>query len=240
MYKYRDVDKYFKNEYFVHASFDAGVEDTEDFVKKGRIIGFVNLFMFKKLSENEYIIFSVKDFSVFKVTFEPKKMKLLMKDGVSVSLSIMATANIFELDVPEGKNVVPYIPEKDMFESFLNVIKSLCGIERRMYVPSINEARKIHTIRSKAKIKICSKESNNYLAWTNRDEVTLRMAEKAVYITINGDEHFILPGINISISDRSKWLADTYRHIEDTMEDTYYNDSVELSIDGLIDQDYSI
>jgi hypothetical protein len=240
MYKFRDVDKYYKNEYFVHNSFDESVKNTEDFVKDGRILGYVNRFMFKKISEKEYIIFSVKDFSVFKVTFEPQKMKLLMKDGTSLSLSIVATANVFELDVPEGKNLVPYIPEKDMFESFLSVIKSLCSIERRMYVPSISEARKIHTIRSKAKIKICSKESNTYIAWTNKDEVTLRMAEEAVYVTINGVEHFIAPGIYVNAENKAKWALETYNRIEDTMDDAYYNDSVELSIDGLIDTSYNI
>lgn len=240
MYKFRDVDKYFKNEYFVHTVFKTFVDHTNEFMNTGNKYGHVNKFMAKELNENEYIIFSIKDFSVFKVKFEPQKMKLLMKDGVLLTFNIKATLDIFDLEVPEATNMVPYIPEREMLDTFLGVIKKCCNIERKSYIPSINEARKIHTIRSKAKIKIYSKESNTYIAWTNKDEVSLRLSDDVVYVTINGVEHFIAPGIYVNIDNRAKWALETYNRIEDTIDDAYYNDSVELNIDGLIDTSYNI
>lgn len=238
MYAFRDADKYFKNEYFVHAVFKTLVDHTNEFVNTGNKYGHVNKFMAKELNENEYIIFSIKDFSVFKVKFEPQRMMLLMKDGILLTFSIKATPDIFELAVThEAKNLTPRIPEREMLDTFIRIIKKCCNIERKLYIPSINEARKIHTIRSKAKIKIYSKESNTCIAWTNKDKVSLRLSDDVVYVTINGVEHYIAPGIYVN-TDKAKWALETYNRIEDTIGDAYYNDSVELNIDGLIDTSY--
>ena len=141
--KVRDCDKYFKNEEFVHNAIDIGNDLTNDLINRSQVINPVNKYLFKKVSDNEYIVFALKEFSAFRVKFGEKCFHITMKDGITVTFDIVETAEFFELHTPEEKNAIPVIPEKEMLNDFTKVIKGLCRIDLGTYVPSIQEARMI-------------------------------------------------------------------------------------------------
>lgn len=141
--KVRDCDKYFKNELFIHNVFEMSNALTNDLINRSQVINPVNKYLFREITKDEYIVFALKEFSAFRVKFREKCFDITMKDGVTVTFDILETAEFFDLHPEEEKNVVTFIPEKEMLTEFLKCIKGLCRMELKTYMPTIQECRQI-------------------------------------------------------------------------------------------------
>ena len=114
--------------------FDMMNSMTNDFINRAYVVPPVNSYMVRKTG-NEYIVFVLKDFSAFKITFGDRCFNVIMKDA-AVQINIVESADMFE-------RITTNISEKAMLDDFLKTVKGLCIIERRCYIPTVQEKTRI-------------------------------------------------------------------------------------------------
>ena len=120
-----------------HNVFEMMTAITNDFINRAYVVPPVNSYMVKKVNDNEYIVF------VFKVKFGETCFTIIMKDGISVQMDIIETDELFSLHQPEEPNATVFIPEKEMLEGFIKAVRSLCRIEKRSYIPTVQESKRV-------------------------------------------------------------------------------------------------
>jgi len=116
---------------------------TNDFINRAYVVPPVNSYMVRKVNDNEFIVFVLKEFDVFKVKFGETFFTIIMKDGVSVQMDITETDEMFSLHQSEEPNTTVFVPEKEMLEAFIKVVRSLCRIEKRSYIPTVQESKRV-------------------------------------------------------------------------------------------------
>jgi len=116
---------------------------TNDFINRAYVVPPVNTYMVRKVNDNEYIVFVLKEFDVFKVKFGETFFTIIMKDGVSVQMDIVETDELLSLHQSDEPNTTVFVPEKEMLEDFLKVVRSLCRIEKRSYIPTVQESKRV-------------------------------------------------------------------------------------------------
>lgn len=126
-----------------HNVFEMMTAITNDFITRAYVVPPVNSYMVKKVNDNEYIVFVLKEFDVFKVKFDETYFTIIMKDGISVQMDILETDELFSLHQPDEPNSITFVPEKDMLEGFIKAVRSLCRIEKRSYIPTVKESKRI-------------------------------------------------------------------------------------------------
>ena len=114
--------------------FDMMNSMTNDFINRRYVVPPVNQYMVRKTG-NEYIVFALKEFSAFKITFGDRCFNVIMKDAV-VQINIVESVDMFE-------RITANISEKAMLDEFLKTVKGLCVIERRCYIPAVQEKTRI-------------------------------------------------------------------------------------------------
>lgn len=122
-----------------HNVFEMMTAITNDFINRAYVVAPVNSYMVKKVNDNEYIVFVLKEFGVFKVKFSETYFIIIMKD-VSVQMDIIETDEMFSLHQPDEP---VFIPEKEMLEAFIKAVRSLCRIEKRSYIPTVKESKRV-------------------------------------------------------------------------------------------------
>lgn len=123
-----------------HNVFEMMTAITNDFITRAYVVPPVNSYMVKKVNDNEYIVFVLKEFGVFKVKFSETFFTIIMKDGVSVQMDIIETDEMFSLHQPDEP---VFIPEKETLEAFIKAVRSLCRIEKRSYIPTVQESKRV-------------------------------------------------------------------------------------------------
>ena len=123
--------------------FEMMTDITNDFINRAYVVPPVNSYMVKKIGENRYIVFVLKEFTVFKITFKDKCFNITMKDGVTVQIDIKEKEDMFELHGSNDKNTSVHVPEPVMLEEFLKTVRTLCRIEKRSQVPHVRESRQV-------------------------------------------------------------------------------------------------
>lgn len=126
-----------------HNVFEMMTAITNDFITRAYVVPPVNSYMVKKVNDNEYIVFVLKEFDVFKVKFGETYFTIIMKDGVSVQMDIIETDEMFSLHQPDEPNTVVFVPDKETLEAFLKAVRSLCRIEKRSYIPTVKESKRV-------------------------------------------------------------------------------------------------
>lgn len=123
-----------------HNVFEMMTAITNDFINRAYVVAPVNSYMVKKVNDNEYIVFVLKEFGVFKVKFDETYFTIIMKDGVSVQMDIIETDEMFSLHQPDEPM---RIPEKETLEAFIKAVRSLCRIEKKSYIPTVKESKRV-------------------------------------------------------------------------------------------------
>lgn len=123
-----------------HNVFEMMTAITNDFINRAYVVAPVNSYMVKKVNDNEYIVFVLKEFGVFKVKFDETFFTIIMKDGVSVQMDIIETDEMFSLHQSDEP---VFIPEKETLEAFIKAVRSLCRIEKRSYIPTVKESKRV-------------------------------------------------------------------------------------------------
>lgn len=123
-----------------HNVFEMMTAITNDFINRAYVVAPVNSYMVKKVNDNEYIVFVLKEFGVFKVKFSETFFTIVMKEGISVQMDIIETDEMFSLHQSDEPM---RIPEKEMLEAFIKAVRSLCRIEKRSYIPTVKESKRI-------------------------------------------------------------------------------------------------
>lgn len=123
-----------------HNVFEMMTAITNDFINRAYVVAPVNSYMVKKVNDNEYIVFVLKEFDVFKVKFSETFFTIIMKDGVSVQMDIIETDEMFSLHQSDEP---VFIPEKETLETFIKAVRSLCRIEKRSYIPTVKESKRV-------------------------------------------------------------------------------------------------
>lgn len=123
-----------------HNVFEMMTAITNDFINRAYVVAPVNSYMVKKVNDNEYIVFVLKEFDVFKVKFSETFFTIIMKDGVSVQMDIIETDEMFSIHQSDEP---VFIPEKEMLEGFIKAVRSLCRIEKRSYIPTVKESKRV-------------------------------------------------------------------------------------------------
>lgn len=122
-----------------HNVFEMMTAITNDFINRAYVVAPVNSYMVKKVNDNEYIVFVLKEFGVFKVKFDETFFTIIMKD-VSVQMDIIETDEMFSLHQSDEP---VFIPEKETLEAFIKAVRSLCRIEKRSYIPTVKESKRV-------------------------------------------------------------------------------------------------